>query len=169
MRDAGIHVTLGAMPVGADVRGRLAVVPVLVLVLPLRCNLLPSLRDSEAVRPSAATAKREAPVGRIAPVPRPAPPKRTAVTLPDEVIVKAIDGGHPAFLACWARAQRSDAPPSASKVRLHLEIDEHGRVDAATSDSDSPALQRCLAVVARRLSFPAPGRPAVVDLPLMFR
>jgi hypothetical protein len=118
--------------------------------------------------PSAVTPKQEQPGPRVPAVPPPAPPVR-AVTLRDEVVVQAIGAGQQAFLRCWARAQRSDAPPTADKVRLHLEIDEQGRVAAATSDTDSPALDRCLQVVARRLPFPPPGRPAVVDLPLMFR
>jgi hypothetical protein len=116
---------------------------------------------------SAAIPKQEQPEPRIPAAPRPPPPLR-AVTLPDEVVVRAMGVGQQAFLRCWSRAQRSDAPPTADKVRLHLEIDEQGRVAAATSDSDSPALERCLQVVARRLPFPAPGRPAVVDVPLMF-
>lgn len=117
---------------------------------------------------SAAVPKQEQPEPRVPAVPPPAPALR-AVTLPDEVVVRAMGAGQQAFLRCWSRAQRSDAPPTADKVRLHLEIDEQGRVAAATSDSDSPALERCLAVVARRLPFPPPGRPAVVDVPLMFR
>jgi hypothetical protein len=118
--------------------------------------------------PSAVPPKQERPEPRVRAVPPPAPPVR-AVTLRDEVVVQAIGAGQQAFLRCWARAQRSDTPPTADKVRLHLEIDEQGRVAAATSDTDSPALDRCLQVVARRLPFPSPGRPAVVDLPLMFR
>ena len=116
---------------------------------------------------SAAVPKQEQPEPRIPVAPPPAPPLR-AVTLPDEVVVRAMGAGQQAFLRCWSRAQRSDAPPTADKVRLHLEIDDQGRVAAATSDSDSPALERCLVVVARRLPFPPPGRPAVVDVPLMF-
>jgi hypothetical protein len=169
MRDAAIHVTLSVMPVGVDVRRMLAVVPALVLVLPLRCSLVGPMRDTGALGPSAATPKQEEPIGRIASVPPPPPRPHTLITLPDEVVMRAIDTGHQAFLTCWARAQRSDTPPTAGKVRLHLEIDEQGRVAAVASDSDSPALARCLAVVAYRLPFPAPGRPAVVDLPVMFR
>jgi len=168
MRDAAIHVTLSVMPVGADALGRLAVLHVLVLV-PLRCSLTAPMRDTGALGPSAATPKQEESVGRLASVPPPAPRPPPMITLPDEVVVRAIDTGHQAFLTCWARAQRSDTPPTAGKVRLHLEIDEQGRVAAAASDSDSPALARCLAVVARCLPFPAPGRRAVVDLPLMFQ
>jgi hypothetical protein len=186
------------MRFGADAWGRLAVVPAFVLVIPWQCSLAPprdtglfgsavAVPDEPAPpppgappqnpapqnpapqnpAPSAATPKQERPEPRIAAVPPPRPPVRM-VTLPEEVVVHAMDAGRQSFLRCWARAQRSDAPPTADKVRLHLEIDEQGRVTAATSDSDSPALERCLGVVGRGLSFPPPGRPAVVDLPLMF-
>lgn len=182
------------MRFGADAWGH-AVVPAFVLVLPWQCSLAPArdtgLFGAPAVptpdepappppsapphdpappappAPSAVTPKQEQPGPRILAALPPAPPVR-AVTLPDEVVVQAIGAGQQAFLRCWARAQRSDAPPTADKVRLHLEIDEQGRVTAASSDSDSPALERCLQVVARRLPFPPPGRHAVVDLPLMF-
>ncbi len=182
------------MRFGADAWGRLAVVPAFVLVLPWQCSLAPRrapgllgasaaptpepaspppnapqdpAQDPAPPSPSAVTPKQEQPERRIPAVPPPPPPVR-AVTLPDEVVVQAIAVGQQAFLRCWGRAQRSDEPPTADKVRLHLEIDEQGRVAAASSDSDSPALERCLQVVARRLPFPPPGRPAVVDLPLMF-
>src|ERR1043166_9329250 len=92
-----------------------------------------------------------------------------AVVLPEEGVVKAMDAGQPLFLRCWERAQRKEVGPIGSKVRLHLEIDDQGHVLAARSDTESPVLASCLAVVARRLPFPAPGQPAVVDLPLMFR
>jgi hypothetical protein len=180
------------MRFGVDAWRRLAVVPAFAAVLPWQCSLAPP-RDSgrfgaPAVStpdepappppsapphepappaPSAVTPKQEQPKPRIPAALPPAPPVRAA-TLPDEVVVQAMGAGQQAFLHCWARAQRSDAPPAADKVRLHLEIDGQGRVIAASSDSDSPALDRCLQVIARRLPFPPPGRPAVVDLPLMF-
>jgi hypothetical protein len=184
------------MRFGAGAWERLAVVPAFVLVLPWQCSLAPGRdlgllvgatapapqdpapplpaappRDpphDPPLAPSAVIPKQEQPEPRIPAVPPPAPTVR-AVTLPDEVVVQAIGAGQQAFLRCWARAQRSDTPPTADKVRLHLQIDEQGRVAAASSDSDSPALERCLQVVARRLPFPPPGHPAVVDVPLMFR
>jgi hypothetical protein len=183
------------MRFGVGAWGRLAVVPACVLVVPWQCSLAPRqdtglLGGSAAPAPeepappppsapprdpprdpppvaSAVTPKQEQPEPRIPAAPPPAPAVR-AVTLPDEVVVHAIGVGQQAFLRCWARAQRSDTPPTADKVRLHLQIDEQGRVAAASSDSDSPALERCLQIVARRLPFPPPGRPAVVDVPLMF-
>jgi len=156
------------MVLGVDVRARLAALPVFVLVIPLRCSLVAPLRDSGAIGPSAASPKHEEPIERIAAVPPPARPG-PPIALADEAVVKAMDVGQQAFLHCWTRAQRSDLPPTSGKVRLHFELDEQGRVTAVSNDSDSPSLSRCLAVVARRLPFPAPGQPAVVDVPLMFR
>lgn len=112
-------------------------------------------------------AKQEAPRARIEREPaRPRPAH--AATLPDEVVFAAMNRGQPAFLRCWARAQRIEGL-DATKVRLHLEIDGAGRVTAARSDTGSPTLSRCLIAVARQLPFPAPDQPAVVELPLMFR
>ena len=175
------------MRLAAVVRARLASVPVIALALPWQCNLVPSASDaggalvasagatgargaespgSDASPVSAAAAKQEAPSGRVSSAPPRPPPPRT-VTLPDQVIVKAMAVGQAAFLRCWARAQRIDGL-SATKVHLHIELDASGKVTATQSDSDSPVLASCLALVARRLPFPAPGRAAVVDLPLMF-
>lgn len=168
MRDSPIHVRLWSMPAGADAWGWLVMVPVFALVLPLRCSMVAPMRDTGALGPSAATPKQEASVSRIASVPPPPPRPGPRITLADEVVVRALDTGHQAFLTCWSRAQRSDVPPGASKIKLHLEVDDAGHVVASSNDSDSPALQRCLGIVARRLVFPPPGRPAVVDLPVMF-
>lgn len=184
------------MPFGADARGRLAVVPAFVLVIPLQCSLVAPLRDADAIvpfaaarshdepavtapsvspreterlAPSAASPKHEEPAARIAgALPRSAP-AAPMLTLPDELVVKAMDAGQQAFLRCWAHAQRSDTPPSETKVRLHLELDHDGRVTAVRTDSDSQVLERCLGVVARRLPFPAPGRAGAIELPLMFQ
>ena len=152
-----------------------AAVPAFAIVAPLRCSFVaPQVpRDSG---PSAAQAKREevpARVSSAAPRPRaPAAPSE-AIELPEEVVMRAVGAGQPAFLRCWARAQRLDAAQVAtqiaSKVRVRLEVDASGKVSSVQTDSESPVLARCLGVVARQLAFPAPGRPAVVDLPLIFR
>src|SRR6185295_16177779 len=128
--------------------------------------------QARGLRPGAATAsaasvKQEATTERVSSA-RPRVPPVRAITLADEVVVRAMSVGQPAFLRCWARAQRIDVL-DAAKVRLHLEIDAAGRVIASHSDSESPTLTSCLAVVARQLPFPPPGVPAVVDVPLMFR
>jgi hypothetical protein len=158
---------------GAELRARLAALPVVLLVLPWRCSLQLRPQDDRDLGPSAATAKQEPPTtGRVSTAPpRPAPGR--TITLPEEVVVKAMAAGQQTFLRCWALAQREDpalgAAPGTVKIRLHLEIDERGKVTAVQSDTSSEALARCLAVVARALPFPAPGKPAAVDLPLMFR
>ncbi len=155
------------MLAGAEAWARRAAFPVCVLVMPWRCNLVPPQEIGEPV-PSAVTPKQEAPASRVS-----TPPARNAATarftLPEEVVVKVVGVGQPALLRCWARAQRVDPGPGSAKVRLHIEIDATGKVTAIDSDSDSPALSRCLAVVARQLPFPPPGKPAVVDLPLIFQ
>lgn len=156
------------MQLGAEARRRLASLPVFVLVLPWRCNLAVPPQVEPLVS-SALDAKQEARVARVTSAPPPAePPRRPSVTLAEEVVVKALGAGQPAFLRCWARAQRLDPGLSSPKVRLHLEVDELGKVTAATSDSQSPPLARCLSAVARQLPFPPPGQRAVVDVPLMF-
>jgi hypothetical protein len=154
------------MPVGADVRALLAL-PVWVLI-PWQCSLVaPPLDPAPGV--SAVSPKTEEPLERVAPVPPAVSPPARPMLLPEEVVVKAMDAGQPLFLRCWERAQRKEIGPIGSKVRLHLEIDEQGHVAAARSDTESPLLASCLAVVARRLTFPPLGQPAVVDLPLMFQ
>ena len=178
---------------GVGARARLATFPV-ALVMPWQCALEAPARDAGSATPaltappapvgrpisgmprglpsgpataSAANLKQEASTERVSSArPRTVPVR--AITLADEVVVRAMSIGQPAFLRCWARAQRIDAL-DAAKIRLHLEIDAAGRVTASRSDSESPTLSSCLAVVARRLPFPAPGVPAVVDVPLMFR
>jgi hypothetical protein len=153
---------------GVEVWAQL-VVSVVALVMPGWCSPLAPLEGPDRAASSAVTPKQEAPPDRVAsPPPRTPPPVRT-ITLADEVVVKAMAVGQTAFLRCWARAQRADPTLISTKVRLHLEIDEAGKVTATRSDTDSPALASCLAVVARQLPFPAPGQAAVVDLPLMFQ
>jgi hypothetical protein len=117
---------------------------------------------------SAAEGKHEAPVGRVPGVP-PHPPPVRMITLPEEVVIKAMGIGHEAFLYCWNRSLQFDPPPSSTKVRLRLELDGAGKITKIAPDTDSPRLASCLTSVARNLPFPAPGQPAVVDLPLMFR
>jgi len=156
---------------GAEAWSRRTALPLVVLVLPWRCNLVAPPAAESVVpepRPSAIEAKQEAAASRVSSVPPRTPPVRS-ITLPEEVVVKAVGVGQSAFLRCWARAQRMEPGLSSTKVRLHIELDAAGKVIAIASDTDSATLSRCLAVVARQLPFPAPGKPAVVDLPLLFR
>ena len=160
------------MLLGAVAWARSAAVPAFAIVVPLRCSFLAPQQPARDTEPSAVQPKREAAATRVASAPaRPEAVARSseAIELPDEVVVRALGAGQPAFLRCWARAQRTDPTQIATKVRMRLEVDATGRVTSVASDSDSPTLSRCLAVVARQLPFPAPGRPAVVDVPLLFR
>jgi hypothetical protein len=109
--------------------------------------------------------KREVLAPRIS-VPAPAP--KTALRLPDEIVVRAFDLAQPAFLRCFARAQRFDPTLTSIKLQLHLEINAEGAVEQATTDVEVPKLSACVALVARALRFAAPGRAAVVDGPLFF-
>jgi hypothetical protein len=152
------------MPLGADVWA-LAALPVFVLGIPWQCSLV-APRDLGPVGPSANTPKQEQATERVSSAP---PPPAQTITLPEEAVLRAIDTGQPLFLRCWERAQRKEIGPIAGKVRLHLDLDENGRVMTVRSDSDSKVLSSCLSVVARRLPFPAPGQPAIVELPLLFR
>jgi hypothetical protein len=152
---------------GAEVRARLAALPLFVLVLPWRCSLVVLPQDGGVEAPSAVHAKEEVATGRVQSAPPHAPTVKVT-TLPEEVVLKVIRAGQGAFLSCWARAQRIDPVLSSTKVRLHVELDGSGKVILAQTDSDSPTLSTCLANVAHKLPFPAPGALAVVDLPLMF-
>ncbi|HZJ63764.1 MAG TPA: hypothetical protein VFD36_09645 [Kofleriaceae bacterium] len=144
--------------------------PVLAVVVPWRCSLVAPSLEARDASPSAAQPKEEAPVERVSSAPPRAAAAAPVVTieLPEEVVVRAVATGQPAFLRCWARAQRVDAL-DAAKVRLHLEVDATGKITQVATDAESATLSRCLAVVARQLPFPAPGRPAAVDVPLLFR
>jgi hypothetical protein len=96
------------------------------------------------------------------------PPPRP-VTLPDEVIVRAMDVGRVAFVRCFKKAAEANPSVRSFKVRLHVELDAKGAATSASTDSDDAGLTRCLQHVAYRLPFPGPGQPAVVELPLFYR
>jgi len=168
-------------------------------LLPWRCTLLPAAQDGVALvaahmegsgsaagapaaahgvpaipaltaAKSAAAEKQEQVSERVSSAaPRAVGPPRV-VRLADDVVMKAVGNAQPAFLRCWARAQRTEGL-GAMKVLLHLEVDEDGKVVKIRSeaDVDSPSLSRCLGLVARSLQFRAPGQPSAVDVPLMFR
>jgi len=97
-----------------------------------------------------------------------APAART-VTLPDEVIVRVMDLGRVAIVRCFKKASFNDPTVFSYKVRLHFELDRSGMITAATSDAEDAALAACLIRVGFQLPFPAPGQPAVVDVPVFYR
>ena len=117
---------------------------------------------------SASLPKRELAQDRVSPAEPPPPPARV-VHLPDEVVVKLLDGGQPAFLRCWVRAQRADPALISAKVSVHVELDAEGKVTTLTNDAELATFANCVAFVAAHLQFPAAGQPAVVDFPLLFR
>ena len=80
----------------------------------------------------------------------------------------AVRALQPTFLACWKRAQRNDPGLTSARIRLSLELDAAGVVTASRADAEDAKLATCLANVARKLTFPAPGRPAAFDVPLYF-
>src|SRR5262245_13300704 len=90
---------------------RSTAVPVLAIVVPLRCSLVAPQHPQPDAGPSAVEPKREAAPGRVfsaSPRPSAVARSREAIELPDEVVVRALGAGQPAFLRCWARAQRID-------------------------------------------------------------
>ena len=124
-------------------------------------------RVPEVAPPPTYEKKREDAPKRVAMRPPPPQPAVRRVTLPDEVVVRALGTGQSLFLRCFRKAATEDGLRSA-KVRLHLELDASGRVTAASTDTDSELLDACLIRVGHMLPFPAPKQPAVVDLPLFF-
>ena len=96
------------------------------------------------------------------------PPATPRALVPDEVVMTVVRAMQPTFVACWKRAQRADPTLVSARVRISLEIDDTGAVTASRTDAEDPKLSRCLAGVARKLAFPALGRPAALEIPLYF-
>jgi hypothetical protein len=139
-----------------------------------QCNLWP--QTPQAPQPPQVPVVQPAPPKREEVAPREtlgpkhaAPSNEKPVTLPDEVIVKALDAGQALFMRCFKKANTNDPTLTSAKVRLHIELDALGTVVAASSDAEDPDFAKCLERVAHMLPFPAPKKPAIVDLPLFFR
>lgn len=98
----------------------------------------------------------------------PTQPVRMA-RVPDEVVLRALDGGRAAFVRCWKRALDADPTLDATKVTVRVELDAMGVVTAVTHDAPSAKLGNCLALVSRALGFAATGTPAVAEFPLFFQ
>jgi hypothetical protein len=124
----------------------------------------PIARDVTPAPPSHAEHSPE----RIPLTPPPAAPHRT-ITLPDEVVVRAIDNSRSAFLACWRRALKNDPMLDATKVTIHLDVNPVGTVVGVTHDATNEKLGTCLTMVARGLSFSSPMDNATADFPLFFQ
>jgi hypothetical protein len=97
--------------------------------------------------------------------PRPAPTD----TLPDEVVMKLIETGRPAFVRCFKLAVRNDPTTLSFKVRLRVELSGEGAVTKANADTTDSALAGCLVRSLGWLRFPASGRPVAIELPLFYR
>jgi hypothetical protein len=91
------------------------------------------------------------------------------ITLPDEVIVRAMEPLRPLFVRCFKRAIEADPSVVSFKVRLTLEVDAEGVVTAASADAEDGGLVACLTRLGRSVRFPPPNRRAVVDFPLIYR
>jgi len=139
--------------------------------------VLTKVIPKEGVRPaappkppagSAVDPKREHFEERVSPA-APAPPLDHAIRLPEEVVLRLLDTGQPAFLRCWARAQREDPSLLTAKITVHLELDANGAVQRITTDAAVGTFGNCISAVSSHLPFPAPGRAAIVEFPLLFR
>ncbi len=131
---------------------------------------IPAARPAPPAPPpgSAVDPKREHFEERVSPA-SPAPPLDHAIRLPEEVVLRLLDSGQPAFLRCWARAQREDPSLSTTKIAVRLELDASGKVVHVSTDATIVTLGNCVAAIAAHLPFPAPGQAAIVEFPLLFR
>lgn len=117
--------------------------------------------DTSADRP-----KTESPLPRE--VTSPPRPTRT-ITLPDEVVVRAVQAAQPAFARCFKRAMDTDAYDAPFKVTLHLEVDATGKITGGSTNASTDKLGNCLLRVGYGLELGEPGTAAVVDVPLFYR
>jgi len=123
--------------------------------------------EREAKPPVAAREERTP--ERTTMTPPSAPHPERLAQLPDEVVVRALDGGRAGFIGCWKRALKADPMLDATKVKLRVELDAFGSVVAVTHDAANQRLGNCLMTVARGLKFTAPQAAAVAEFPLFFQ
>jgi len=129
---------------------------------PTRAMITEPLPAGAQPKPDDATAARES-------QPIPLQPAAPTDALPDEVVVRLLDGGHAAFVHCFKNAIAEDPTQVSFKVQLHVELDENGAIRATRTDSDRAALDHCLVRMTALLRFPASGKPINVDVPLFYR
>jgi len=101
----------------------------------------------------------------------PAEPKRPSPTdtLPDEVIMRLLEGGRAAFVRCFKKAINEDPSELSFKVKLHVELDARGAITSVSTDATSKTLDTCLVRMAAWLKYPASDKPIVVELPLFYQ
>jgi hypothetical protein len=125
-------------------------------------------------RPGASSALR--PVGpheehpqRVRMTPDPPDPPATRVRLLDSDVLRALQLRQPNFMHCYRWARRQDIMLGSAHVTLHVRVGPSGAVDDARADGPSAPLSRCVAQVARSMTFSPPSAPVAVDLPLYFQ
>ena len=89
--------------------------------------------------------------------------------LGEELTLRVMDLGRSSFVRCFKRAIDSDPTVMDFKVRLRVELDVVGNVTTANTDSGVMTLNNCLVRSAYGLPFPAPGKPAIAEMPLFYR
>jgi hypothetical protein len=96
-------------------------------------------------------------------------PELVRVRLGDELTLRVMDIGRASFIRCFKRAMDADPTVLDFKVKLRVELDVVGNVTTATTDAQVTTLSNCLVRTAYGLPFPAPGTPAVAEIPLLYR
>ena len=89
--------------------------------------------------------------------------------LGEELTLRVMDLGRSSFVRCFKRAMNNDPTVMDFKIRLRVELDVVGNVTTANTDSAVMTLNNCLVRTAYGLPFPAPGKPAVAEMPLFYR
>ncbi|HRI52566.1 MAG TPA: TonB family protein [Pseudomonadota bacterium] len=101
-----------------------------------------------------------------------AKPEVTGGTLAPAALLGGIKQNIAAFRACYTAALKSQ-PGLRGRVVLRMTVDATGAVsdsDVESSTLGSPAAEKCLTLVARRIKFPRPtGAPVRVTYPLAFQ
>ncbi len=100
---------------------------------------------------------------------KPPVPNVPRATLPDEVVLRLLEGGRAMFVRCFKKAYAADATATSFKVRVHVELDPTGALTAVTADTTDAALAGCLTRAAGALRFPPSDAPAAVELPLFYQ
>jgi hypothetical protein len=99
----------------------------------------------------------------------PPPPAMPRATLPDEVVLRLIEGGRAGFVRCFKQAFAADATTTSFKVRVRVELDAAGTITSAPADPANPELAACLTRATGRLRFPSSEAPVAVELPLFYQ
>jgi len=102
----------------------------------------------------------------------PPPPRRPTRVSRDGVsdadIVHEIRLREQVLHRCFETARRADPSLLQAKVPVRVRIGAAGRVEAARASSGDARLDACVAGVVSRMSFPPPGAPIEVEVPLFF-